>query len=73
MAIWPASQWPNNVFSAGGDPAVRRPGAKRGRWPAPSQSEEWTWKDDPAAAMSGLAMKVIEQPWRWAISLAPCL
>ena len=32
-----------------------------------------TWQELPIQVWSGLAMKVIEHPFRWAISLAPFL
>ena len=34
---------------------------------------EWMWHELPIHVWSGLAMKVIEQPFRCAISLAPFL
>ena len=36
-------------------------------------SDEWMWHDDPSHSCDGFAMKVIEQPFRWAISFAPFL
>ena len=47
--------------------------AKSAFRPPLSQSDEWRWKEEPAAPMSYFAMNVTEQPWRCAISLAPCL
>ena len=37
------------------------------------QRLEWMWQELPIQVWSGFAMKVIEQPFRWAISLAPFL
>ena len=37
------------------------------------QSEACTWQELPIIVWSGLAMKVIAQPCRWAISFAPFL
>src|SRR5579884_3296489 len=60
-AIWPARYWRNSSDS----PAKTF---------CPSRhSEEWMWQDDPNQRSCGFAMKVIEQPFKWAISFAPFL
>jgi hypothetical protein len=60
-AIWPASQPLNSAVSPSN--ALSEP----------RQSDEWMWHDEPIHVWSGLAMKVIEQPFRCAISFAPFL
>ena len=61
FAIWPAS----HPWNSGVSPA--------NALSSPRQSDEWMWQDDPIQLWSGLAMKVIEQPFRCASSLAPFL
>ena len=73
MAIWPASHWPKSGVHERPLPRARPVGAKSAFLPARSQSELCRWNDEPAALMSYFAMKVSEQCWRCAISLAPCL
>src|SRR5919108_3160361 len=61
QAIWPARYWVNTWDSPANAFSPSR------------QRLEWMWHEFPIQEWSGLAMKVIEQPFRWAISLAPFL
>jgi hypothetical protein len=69
--IIPATNWLNVLLMPYGRSAAGS--LVRGFSPASSQMLMWRWPDEPVHVWSGFAMNVMPQPFRYAISFAPCL